>query len=122
MRLLLDTHILLWALADDPRLRQEVRKALLNADALVVSAATIWEISIKRALGKLSIEGDPVSFARRAGCQPLPISWDHADAAGNLPPHHADPFDRLLIAQARCEGLTLATADRMFRHYEVDLL
>lgn len=122
MRLLLDTHILLWALADDPALRPAWRVAMDEAESLHVSAVTLWEIAIKRGLGKLRVEGDPARAAREAGCIPLVITWDHAEAAGALPLHHADPFDRLLIAQARLEGLTLATADRQFAAYDVALL
>ncbi len=119
MRLLLDTHILLWALADDPALKPAWREALDDAESLHVSAASIWEIAIKRALGKLRVDGDPARAAREAGCVPLPITWEHGEAAGALPPHHADPFDRLLIAQGRLEGLTLLTADAAFARYDV---
>jgi PIN domain nuclease of toxin-antitoxin system len=121
MKLLLDTHILLWALADDPRLRPQVRDILNEENSLLISAATIWEISIKRALGKLTLTGDAMQFARQAGCVPLPITWDHAEATGNLPPHHADPFDRLLIAQADIENAILVSEDAMFRKYDVTL-
>lgn len=120
MRLLLDTHVLLWALADDPRLSGALRAAIEGAAEVHVSAATIWEIAIKRALGKLRVEGDVGAAARRAGCLALPIAWAHAEAAGALPPHHQDPFDRLLVAQARCEGLALATADRALDAYDVE--
>lgn len=122
MRLLLDTHILLWALADDPRLTPAWRQALEEAERLHVSAVSIWEIAIKRALGKLRIKGDPVHAAREAGCLELPITWTHAEAAGGLPPHHADPFDRLLIAQAQVERLTLITADSKFAAYGVAMV
>ncbi len=121
MRLLLDTHILLWALNDDPKLDRRARAALADATELLVSAASVWEISIKRKLGKLTIDGDPMASSRAAGCIPLAITWQHADTAGNLPMHHADPFDRLLIAQAQCEGLPILTADKMFKKYEVEL-
>lgn len=121
MRLLLDTHILLWALNDDPRLTAAMRERLGAADTLIVSAVSIWEISIKRASGKLLVRGDVMETARRAGCRPLPVTWAHGDAAGRLPLHHADPFDRLLIAQARTEDLTLISADRQFRAYDVAL-
>lgn len=121
MRLLLDTHILLWALADDPALKPDWRRTLDEAESLHVSAATVWEIAIKRALGKLHLDGDPAREARNAGCVPLSITWEHGEAAGGLPPHHGDPFDRLLIAQGRLEGLAILTADTMFAHYDVVL-
>ncbi|MDE0281114.1 MAG: type II toxin-antitoxin system VapC family toxin [Gammaproteobacteria bacterium] len=121
MRLLLDTHILLWALNDDPRLVAPAREALHDAQERIVSAATIWEISIKRALGKLRVEGNPIQHALDAGCVPLSVTWSHGEAAGSLPPHHADPFDRLLIAQAQIEGMTILTADPFFRQYDVSI-
>ncbi len=75
-----------------------------------------------RALGKLDVPDDVIEVAADAGCRSLPITWTHAEAASALPPYHADPFDRMLIAQAGCEGMTLASADSAFRAYEVDLL
>ena len=122
MKLLLDTHILLWALNDDPKLTSKARKALQAAESLIVSAVTIWEISIKKSIGKLRVEEDPVRYAKAAGCLPLSVTWMHGDIAGSLPLHHADPFDRLLIAQAQHEGLTILTADRMFKQYDVALV
>jgi PIN domain nuclease of toxin-antitoxin system len=98
-----------------------MRKVLQASDLRFVSAATIWEIEIKRALGKLSIEGDILDTAARAGFTPLAITWDHAAEAGRLPPHHADPFDRLLIAQSRIERLPILSADRQFTAYDVTL-
>lgn len=118
MRLLLDTHILLWALADDPRLTGAHRTALGGAEAILVSAATIWEIAVKHAAGKLSVDGDIVVTARQAGCLPLPVTWAHAVEAAALPMVHSDPFDRLLIGQARVESLALLTADRLLRQYD----
>ena len=122
MRLLVDTHILLWALNDDPRLDSKGKHALLEAQETIVSAATIWEISIKRALGKLKVSENPIKYTVAAGYIPLSITWGHADIAGALPPYHADPFDRLLIAQAQCEGLTILTKDSIFRHYDVSVV
>ncbi len=121
MRLLLDTHILLWAVLNDPRLSETQVQAISNGD-LYLSAASVWEIGIKRALGKLQVPEELFDIAVDAGCRPLPISWTHADAAATLPPHHADPFDRMLIAQARCEGLSLASSDMKLSAYEVDLV
>ena len=109
-------------MADDARLTPAWRQALEQAESLYVSAATTWEIAIKRALGKLMIDGDPARTAREAGCLEMPITWVHAEAAGTLPPHHADPFDRLLIAQALVEGLTLVTADSKFAAYGVAMI
>lgn len=121
MRLLLDTHVLLWALLNDPRLSAEQVKAISEGE-LYVSAASIWEIGIKRALGKLNVPDDLFDVAEEAGCRQLPISWLHAETAAKLPPHHADPFDRMLIAQAGCEGLTVASADRQFAQYKIELI
>jgi PIN domain nuclease of toxin-antitoxin system len=94
----------------------------LDADAVFVSAASIWEIEIKRALGRLSAPPRIGAAAREAGYEALPINFDHATAAGELPPIHGDPFDRMLVAQARVEGLTLATADRQLQRYDVPTL
>lgn len=119
--ILVDTHILLWALADDPRFTLRMRAALQDTDLRFFSAASIWEIEIKRALGKLWFDGDILDIAPRTGFAPLAITWDHAAEAGRLPPHHADPFDRLLIAQGRIEHLPILTADRQFAAYDVAL-
>ncbi len=121
MRLLLDTHILLWAVLNDPRLSETQAQAISDGD-LYLSAASVWEIGIKRALGRLQVPEELFDIAVDAGCRPLPITWTHADAAATLPPHHADPFDRMLIAQARCEGLRLASSDTKLSAYEVDLV
>ena len=120
MKLLLDTHIILWALSDDPRL-PSAHRAALETETLIVSAVSIWEISIKRSLGKLKAPGNIAEVIRGAGCLPLAITWAHGDLAGRLPAHHADPFDRLLIAQAQIEDLPLITADRAFKAYDVEL-
>lgn len=121
MRLLLDTHVLLWALLNDPRLTPAQREAI-DAGELYISAATVWEVGIKRAIGKLSVPEDLFDIAVDAGCRPLPISWTHAEAAAALPMHHADPFDRMLIAQARCEGLRLASSDAKMAAYDIELV
>lgn len=122
MRLLLDTHILLWSVDADPKLTPRFRDAIETADEVFVSAVSIWEIAIKTALGKLVVAGDIESLALDAGCRSLPVTWAHGREVGRLPPHHLDPFDRLLIAQARVEGLTLVSEDRAFSHYDVLLL
>ncbi len=122
MNLLLDTHVLLWWLADDALDAAAVQR-IADPEAMVaVSAACIWEISIKQALGKLRFDGSIAAAARDAGFEPLPISFEHAASAGALPAHHRDPFDRLLIAQAQIDGFTLATRDEQFAAYDVDLL
>ena len=122
MKLLLDTHIILWALNDDPRLSATHRTALEGEATLIVSSVSIWEISIKRALRKLSAPDTIVEVIRGAGCVPLAITWDHGDRAGQLPPHHSDPFDRLLIAQSQIEAMPMVTADKMFQAYDIDLI
>ena len=123
MRLLLDTHVFLWWLTDDPRLEAVRREAIADPDALVhVSAATIWEIAIKEAQGRIEVSADLADEIRGGGFTELPISAGHALAAGRLPRHHADPFDRMLVAQAREEALTLVSQDRALAAYEVDLL
>ena len=122
MRLLLDTHIVLWAMADDARLPVPLRDAITGAETLFISAATVWEVAIKRALGKLAVPDDLFDRALAAGARPMPIGWIHAQAAARLPLHHADPFDRMLIAQARTEAMTLVSMDRQFAAYEVTLL
>lgn len=123
MKLLVDTHVLIWAVLDDAALPERFRVALSDPAAKVhVSAVSVWEVGIKRALGKLSVPADLFDQAAASGCVALPITWDHASAVEALPPHHADPFDRMLIAQARVEGLTLLSADRAFSAYDVALL
>jgi PIN domain nuclease of toxin-antitoxin system len=122
VRLLLDTHIVLWAVLDDPGLSPTQRNALTAEDREVyVSAASLWEIAIKHALGKLAVPERLAETLLQAGCRPLPITWRHAQAADQLPRHHADPFDRMLVAQARCEDLMLMTRDAKLRRYEVEL-
>ncbi len=116
MRLLLDTHSLLWWLADEG-LTTQARDAIADpANVVVVSAASAWEISRKKALGKLAAPDDLGGFL------PLPISIAHGVAAGQLARHHEDPFDRMLIAQAYAEGLTIVTRDKRFSEYGVALL
>ncbi len=124
MKLLLDTHILLWWLSDDPVLPAAAKAAIGDpASEVFVSAATVWEIAIKHALGRLDfpIAGMPAIIGQ-AGFTPLGIAVEHAILAGGLPPHHHDPFDRMLVAQARHEGLTIVSADAMIRRYPVAVL
>jgi PIN domain nuclease of toxin-antitoxin system len=121
--LLLDTHILLWWLSDDPLLPTGAREAIASPDnQVLVSAATAWEIAIKKAAGRLDAPDDLLEALEANDFVTLPITAPHALAAGALPPHHPDPFDRMLIAQARAENLTLISVDNRFPHYDVELL
>jgi len=118
LRLLLDTHAFLWWRGDDARLGAPERDAIRDGqNDVFLSAATIWEIAIKHALGRLQIPEPASATARRLGFEPLPISFAHAEAIALLPPLHRDPFDRMLVAQARTEGLTLVTHDPGIRAY-----
>ena len=122
MRLLLDTRALLWWLADEG-LSERAREAVADpANLVAVSAASAWEISIKRALGKLAAPDNLDHQLAAGGFEPLPISVAHAVTAGHLPRHHEDPFDRMLIAQALAEGLTVVTRDKRFDDYGIPLL
>ncbi len=121
--LLLDTHVLLWWLADNPRLPKEIRTRIADPDSLIfVSAASIWEIGIKRAIGKLEAPAELVAVIHEEGFLGLPIELLHAETASLLPPHHRDPFDRMLIAQSMLEKLTVVTADRRFELYDIAML
>jgi PIN domain nuclease of toxin-antitoxin system len=123
MNLLLDTHVLLWWLDDHQALGEEARAAIRDAHNLVfVSAASAWEIAIKRSLGKLEAPDDLEEAVVASRFQSLPITLGHAHHAGRLPCHHDDPFDRMLIAQAYAEQLTLITHDKRFGDYNVPLL
>ncbi|BCB73962.1 type II toxin-antitoxin system VapC family toxin [Phytohabitans flavus] len=121
MRLLLDTHVVLWWLADDPTLHVDIKDILDVEPDAYVSAATLWEVSVKQALGKLE-PADLPDRIRAAGFRELPMTSTHALAAGRLPPIHRDPFDRMLVAQAQCEDLTLVTRDEYIQKYDVPLL
>jgi PIN domain nuclease of toxin-antitoxin system len=119
MGLLLDTHVVLWWLNDDPTLDSAVKDRLDVDPEIFVSAATVWEVGIKQSLGKLSADRDLAARVRDSGFAALPIVADHAIAAARLPLHHRDPFDRMLIGQASHEGLTIMTRDRQFAAYGV---
>lgn len=121
-RLLLDTHTFLWWRDDSARLGTAPRAAIASADLVFVSAASAWEAAIKAAMGKLHLPDSFQSGVLDSGFEKLPIGFSHAEEVGHLPPHHRDPFDRMLIAQARCERLTLVTHDRRFEPYEVEVL
>ena len=123
MILLLDAHTLLWALADDPILRGEARGAIASPENdVLVSAATVWEIAIKRQLGKLEAPDDLLATITSSRFTGLPITLADADAAGALPGHHSDPFDRMLVAQARRLGAVVVTRDLAFTLYGVEIL
>lgn len=117
-RLLLDTHVLLWWMGDNKALGRAARAAIGSPDNIAyISAASIWEIAIKKSLGKLTAPDDFESIVEAEGFEALPISLFHAEQAGALPPLHRDPFDRMLIAQAQAEGLTLVSQDRRLAQY-----
>jgi len=125
--LLLDTHAWLWWQSEPHRLSEGCRSLFADTDqTLLFSAASSWEIAIKFALKKLTLPEPPVQFVPKrlaqAGISPLPIQHAHALRVSELPHHHGDPFDRLLIAQAQLEGATLATGDPQFLLYDVDVL
>jgi PIN domain nuclease of toxin-antitoxin system len=122
VRLLLDTNALLWWLADEG-LAAQARDAIADpGNLVVVSAVSAWEISIKKALGKLAAPDDLEHQVQAWGFTPLPITIAHGMAAGQLARHHDDPFDRMLIAQALAEGLTIVTRDKRFSDYNVTLM
>lgn len=120
MTLLLDTHVLLWWLADDPRLTPAMREAIADpSTAVVVSAASAWEAAIKAASGKLRVPDGLREELERQGFDELPVTVEDGLAAGALPRHHSDPFDRMLIAQAARRRFVLVTGDRRFADYDV---
>jgi PIN domain nuclease of toxin-antitoxin system len=123
VNLLLDTHILLWWLNDDPALTSEPRRLIGDAENLAfVSAVVIWEIRIKEALGKLTIPNNFREVLEQQPFHSLDVTAEHAHALADLPSHHRDPFDRMLIAQARVERMTLVTRDPRFAAYDVSLV
>jgi PIN domain nuclease of toxin-antitoxin system len=122
MRLLLDSHILLWWLALAPNLTDRARRAITLADEVYVSAASVWELAIKAASGRLRMPKDLGGQMQKNGFVPLPITMAHGIAAAELPLHHRDPFDRMLVAQASLESLTLLTADPRLKLYGVRIM
>jgi PIN domain nuclease of toxin-antitoxin system len=124
VNLLLDTHVVLWWLAGDSRLRGPSREAIEWAEnRAVISAASVWEAAIKKALGKVTFDqAEWQMFAEAQGFSELPVRNEHAWLAAELPRHHEDPFDRMLIAQAIVEGLTVMSGDRIFERYSVATL
>jgi PIN domain nuclease of toxin-antitoxin system len=124
---LLDTHVLLWGLADDPRLSKKSRAILLDDEnVLYFSAASTWEMAIKTSLGRLKFSTTLESYLptklASEGIEPLPITTEHAARTETLPWHHRDPFDRLLIAQAQIEGLDIVSSDKALRRYDVKIV
>jgi PIN domain nuclease of toxin-antitoxin system len=119
LRLLLDTQCLLWWLSANSRLGPNSRHLIDSAVDVVLSTVSVWEISIKLRLGKLDVAGDVFDRIEKTGYRLLPVAFAHAVTAGALPPHHRDPFDRMLVAQAQLEGLTIMTSDRRIHAYDV---
>lgn len=122
MRVLLDTHVAIWAVQGEP-MSDAARTAIVTAKEIVVSVVTPWEVVIKAALGKITLSGPVETLTRELqrefGARLLPVTLPHVLQVGALPMHHGDPFDRLLIAQARVEGLTIVTRDGHFSSYDV---
>ena len=121
-RLLLDTHTLLWAIEGGRQLHPSTLDAIFVNNRVYVSAASYWEIAIKAALGKLQLADDPLEFIENSGFTELPVYFRHAVLAASLTLHHRDPFDRMLIAQAQAEALTLVTDDSQVSRYDVPLM
>ena len=127
MKYLLDTSVWLWSLTDSARIRPQGRDLIVRGEEeLYLSAVSSWEIAIKWARGKLPLPEPPASYIPKRmsdqGIRPLPITHSHTLAVSELPAHHWDPFDRLLIAQAQTEGMTILTADRTIRLYDVQIV
>lgn len=118
----MDTHILLWWLAESPKLSKTVKTKIADAEIVYVSAASAWEMAIKTAVGKLKAPDDLEEQLPRHNFEQLPVSVSHALAVAKLPRHHTDPFDRMLVAQASLESLTLVTADPQLAAYGVSIL
>ena len=128
MRLLLDTHCWLWMQAEPERFSPlTLDRILLDPEAeLLLSAASSWEIALEYRLGKLALPSPPAEYVpsrmASSGVTGLPVEHAHSLHTASLPPHHRDPFDRLLIAQAQLESIPILTADRVFADYEVEIL
>ena len=122
MKLLLDTHVFLWWRLDSRRLNRAARETIATAEIVWVSAASAWEIAIKRTLGRLEFDEPFASMVDDSDFSALDVTFAHAQRAGILPPHHADHFDRMLVAQALVEGATLITHDRQLQPYDVPIL
>ncbi len=126
MRFLLDTHVWLWMIAERERFSVEVAALLENsANDLLLSAVSSWEIAIKHSMGKLTLPAPPAKYVpeqiAKTGVTPLPVEHSHALRVAELPPHHRDHFDRMLVAQAELERATLLTGDRQFEAYGIPI-
>jgi PIN domain nuclease of toxin-antitoxin system len=123
MRLLIDTHVFIWASDTPGKLSAKTRALIAEpSNEVFVSAASLWEMAIKAAQGRLTFPVDRMpEIVAEMGFEPLSMTMSHALEAGSLPRHHDDPFDRMLIAQARLDGLTLVTLDRQFAQYDVPI-
>ncbi len=122
MTLLFDTHTFLWWWMAERRLRASIREAIGGAETVFISIASAWEVAIKSSLGKLRLDARFEDGIAESGFVTLPITFAHIERVARLPFHHRDPFDRMLIAQAQAEGLTLVSADRRFALYDVTVL
>jgi PIN domain nuclease of toxin-antitoxin system len=122
MRLLLDTHAFIWWRENNPTLVRRAREAIGGASTVFVSVASAWEIAIKQSLGRFRLDGDVEAGILDSGFERLSIAFSHAAAVASLPDRHRDPFDRMLIAQALAERLTIVTRDRNFAAYGVDII
>ena len=119
-RLLLDTHVLLWSLTEPRRLSQHAREVVEDPRSeVLVSSISGWEIAVKQALGKLQAPDNLEVSIKQQGFTPLSLTFRHAEQARALPPYHGDPFDRMLVAQAQAEGLTVITRDHHISRYDV---
>uniref|UniRef100_A8M425 PilT protein domain protein n=1 Tax=Salinispora arenicola (strain CNS-205) TaxID=391037 RepID=A8M425_SALAI len=122
MSLLLDTHVVLWAITGDANLGPAFLDRLRRDPDIYLSPVTLWEITVKQTAGKLAGPSDLAERVRDMGFRELAVTHAHAIAAGRLPLHHRDPFDRMLVAQATVEGMTLASRDASIARYDVDVL
>jgi PIN domain nuclease of toxin-antitoxin system len=123
VKLILDTHTALWWLTGDRAMSDGAAASIVDpSNTVALSAAVVWEIAIKAALGKLEVPAGAHEALLSAGARPLPITHEHADGVRSLPHHHRDPFDRLLVAQAKIEQAAIVTSDRQFAAYGVPVL
>ena len=121
-RLLIDTHVAIWWRSNDPRLQLAARDAIATATLVLVSAASAWEIAIKSSLGRIRLPRPFTEGIEDSGFVQLPIGFDHAAAEELLPAHHSDPFDRMIVAQAKVERLVVVTHDRQFEPYGIAVI
>jgi len=122
VNLLLDTHVVLWWRLNSRRINSDARGAIEAADQVFVSAASAWEVVIKTGLGRLRLKDPFADLVEQSRFEPLPISFAHAQRLAALPRHHIDPFDRMLVAQAQAEQLTLVTHDRGLESYSISFV